>query len=365
MSAPSRPPVVLSVNQDAGIGPERAKGAAVHLNAMRDAFSGLGADCRGIDEPDDARLTAALHATVEQGPVELIYERYALGKSAAARFAADHDIPLVLEVNAPLADEQRRWRGGSDEADDACQDAFAMGSACKVIAVSNDVARYSIERGAKAERVEVFPNGIDADRFNLSIRNQSVRQELVPEGRFVIGFHGRLRPWHGFDMLISVARQLLQQGLDIHLLVVGEGDFDSLEQLPDDRYSRVKWQPHQEIPRYVAACDALPLTYQADMPCYFSPLKLMEAMACGVVPLVPNLGDLPEAVTHGETGLVYTAGDEEQLLGQLESLIKDKALLESIGHRASVEASQHSWARIAQYVLESAAVCRQPGPQAS
>ena len=27
--------VVLSVNQDAGIGPERAKGAAVHLNAMR------------------------------------------------------------------------------------------------------------------------------------------------------------------------------------------------------------------------------------------------------------------------------------------------------------------------------------------
>ena len=363
MSAPSRPPVVLSVNQDAGIGPERAKGAAVHLNAMRDAFSELGAECFGIDEPDDARLAAALQAAHEQGPVGLIYERYALGKSAAARFAADHDIPLVLEVNAPLADEQRQWRGGSDEANDALQDAFAMAGACKVVAVSNDVARYCIERGANADRLEVFPNGIDSDRFNLSIRDKSVRQELIPAGRFVIGFHGRLRPWHGFDMLISVARQLLEHGFNIHLLVVGEGDFDSLEQLPADRYSRIKWQPHQEIPKYVAACDVLPLTYQADMPCYFSPLKLMEAMACGVVPLVPDLGDLPEAVTHLKTGLVYTAGDEEQLLKQLESLITDKALLESIGHRAAEEASQHSWTRIAQYVLESAAACRQPGSQ--
>ena len=34
-----------------------------------------------------------------------IYERYALGKSAAARFAIKHGIPLVLEVNAPLAYE--------------------------------------------------------------------------------------------------------------------------------------------------------------------------------------------------------------------------------------------------------------------
>ena len=353
-------PVVLSVNQDAGIGPERAKGAAVHLNAMRDAFSALGSDCRGLDEPDDARLTNAMLSALAHGPINLIYERYALGKSAAARFAIKHGIPLVLEVNAPLADEQRRWRGGSDETDDARQDAYAMAAACKIVAVSSDVARYAVGRGAKADRVEIFPNGIDADRFNLSVRNESVRQSLIPAGRFVIGFHGRLRPWHGFDMLLNVVRKLLEHGLDIHLMVVGEGDFDGLEDLPDNRYTRIEWQPHQEIPRYVAAFDVLPLTYQADMPCYFSPLKLMEAMACGVVPLVPDLGDLPEAVTRGETGLVYKAGDEAQLLEQLGSLITDKTLLESIGQRAAVEASRNSWLRIADYVLESAAGCNDP-----
>lgn len=365
MSSAAQRPVVLSVNQDAGIGPKRAKGAAVHLNAMREAFSNLGADCRGIDEADDSRLIKALQAALDKGAVDLIYERYALGKSAAAHFAADHDIPLVLEVNAPLADEQRRWRGGSNEAGDARHDAFAMAQSCKVIAVSSDVARYAIERGAGVEQVDVFPNGIDVDRFNLSMRNQSVRDILIPPGRFVIGFHGRLRPWHGFDMLINVSRELLARGLDIHLLIVGEGEFDSLERLPEDRYTRVEWQAHKDMPKYVAAFDLLPLTYQADMPCYFSPLKLMEAMACGVVPLVPDLGDLPSVVAHGETGLVYQAGDEDQLLEQLQSLIADEQMLGTLARKAALEASRHSWKRIAEYALESAADCSRSSSQLS
>jgi len=349
-----RPPVILSVNQDAGIGPERAKGAAVHLNAMREAFSSRGADCRGIDEADDKRLTEMLGAAMERGPVDLIYERYALGKSTASKFAAEHQIPLVLEVNAPLADEQRRWRGKSNELEDARHDALAMGEACKIVAVSSDVARYSVERGADVNRVEVFPNGVDTERFKPSVRLRSVRDSLIPQGRFVIGFHGRLRPWHGFEMLTKVFQSLLNHGFDAHLLVVGEGDFVELQSLPKDRYTRVEWQPHREIPRYVAAFDVLPLTYQAEMPCYFSPLKLMEAMACSVVPLVPDIGDLPATVIHEETGLVYQAGQEGQLQAQIESLIEDKTLMIQLGQRAARKAGQHSWAQIAEHVLNSA-----------
>jgi len=169
----------------------------------------------------------------------------------------------------------------------------------------------------------------------------------------VIGFHGRLRPWHGFEMLVDVCDRLLQHGRDIHLLVVGEGEFDALNRLPDDRYSRIEWQPHHEIPKYVAAFDVLPLTYQADMPCYFSPLKLMEAMACGVVPLVPDLGDLPTVVDHQRTGLVYRAGDGDQLFAQLDALIDDRILRTDIGSQAAALARQHSWTNIAALALAS------------
>lgn len=365
VSAPVVKPVVLSVNQDAGIHPGRAKGAAVHLNSMREAFSKLGAVCHGIDEPDDKRLSEALCAAVDQGAVDLIYERYALGKSVASHFAKANGIPLVLEVNSPLADEQRRWRGGSNEVDDQRHDGFTMENACKIVAVSNEVAHYSLQRGAKREQLEVFPNGIDTERFNLAAREDSVRRLLIPRDRFVIGFHGRVRPWHGFDMLVKVSCELLQSGSDIHLLVVGEGDFDELGQLPEHRYTRIAWQPHEEIPRYVAACDALPLTYQADMPCYFSPLKLSEAMACGVVPLVPDLGDLPDAVKHLKTGLVYGAGDKTQLQMQLQSLIGDQELLDTLGRNAAKEVSRNSWVSIAGHVLDAAVECKRAVSQGS
>ena len=346
---------MLSVNQDAGISPDRAKGAAVHLNAMREAFHDLGARCLVLDEADDGRLVQALERQLARGPVDLIYERYALGKSAAAKFAARHGIPLVLEVNAPLADEQRRWRGGSDEAEDARQDAIVMGEACGVIAVSSEVARYAVGRGADENRVQIFPNGIDTRRFNLGVRRDAAREALVPPGRFVIGFHGRLRPWHGFDLLLDAAAEMLVRGHDVHLMVVGEGDFDALERLPEERYTRIGWQPHEAVPRYVAAFDVLPLTYRPDMPCYFSPLKLMEAMACGVVPLVPNLGDLPRVVDHGRTGLVYRAGDLSQLLALLESLAADRPYLDNLGSGAADEATHHGWIRIARFALQAAA----------
>jgi glycosyltransferase involved in cell wall biosynthesis len=159
-------------------------------------------------------------------------------------------------------------------------------------------------------------------------------------------------------MLVDAAVELLERGRDIHLLIVGEGEFPELLRLPPDRYTRIGWKPYGEIPAYVAAFDALPLTYQPDMPCYFSPLKLREAMACGVVPLVPALGDLQLAVEHERTGFVYSAGNEEQLLEQLESLITDPARCSELGHNASLEAAGHSWERIAEYALEAALTAR-------
>ena len=46
----------------------------------------------------------------EQGPFDLVYERHALWSHAAMAYAHAQKIPSVLEVNAPLIDEQREHR---------------------------------------------------------------------------------------------------------------------------------------------------------------------------------------------------------------------------------------------------------------
>src|SRR5215475_3231110 len=42
-----------------------------------------------------------------------VYERYSLWGNAGQRLVRNHSIPLVLEVNSPLAYEERKYRGWS------------------------------------------------------------------------------------------------------------------------------------------------------------------------------------------------------------------------------------------------------------
>ena len=90
------------VNQDPGVGPDREKGAAVHLREMRSAFDRLGAEVTSVDHSDPLEVRRQLEQLAASGPLDLVYERYALGAFAAGRFARERGLPHVLEVNAPL-----------------------------------------------------------------------------------------------------------------------------------------------------------------------------------------------------------------------------------------------------------------------
>jgi glycosyltransferase involved in cell wall biosynthesis len=345
---------IACLNQDAGIDPARKKGAAVHLAAMRKAFTASGAQVLPLDESDETRVLSALEAEHARAPLDLVYERYALGRDAGARFCRARGVDLVLEVNAPLAEEEARYRGGKEDPDVQERERVLFGEAKLVIAVSSAVARYSIERGSRAERVHVRANGVDTQLFRPRAASDPVRARLVPEGRFALGFHGRLRPWHGFGLFARAAARLLELGEPIHLVLIGEGEFETpLAEacIPAERVTRIPWVDHAAIGPYVASFDALPLTYDPSAPCYFSPLKLAEAMACGVVPVLPPLGDLGQAATDGVDALFYPAGDLTALVERLCRLRSDAHLRSRLARGAVENARQKSWKAIAEFVL--------------
>lgn len=343
---------IASINQDRGIAPGRSKGAAVHLSAMRDAFHRLGCVVEPVDEPDGKALRKQLECLHDERPLDMIYERYALGADCGARFASQHGVPLVLEVNAPLADEAMRYRGHRESPKERERDRFLFSQSSLVLPVSDAVASYARDRGADAARILVCPNGIDERRFHPGVRMAAGRLPGISPETLVLGFHGRERPWHRFDKLLACFESLLERGMPLHLLVVGEGDFIGLDDLPPGSHTRLGWQPHEMMAQWVARFDILPLTHQPDVPFYFSPLKLAEAMACGVVPVVPDLGDLAERIGQGSAGIVYPAGNMDRLESAIEFLAthpEQRALL--AGHAARRAAGQ-SWTVIATKVLD-------------
>jgi glycosyltransferase involved in cell wall biosynthesis len=346
---------IVHLNSDKGIQPGRNKGAAVHLCAMREAFSALEQDLLAIDEHNPVKVERSLLEAHAQAPIDLIYERLALNAYAGSAFASALRIPHVLELNAPLDEEAARHRGDSHTRPDQAQLAIQLQQASLLLCVSEDVAAWARAKGAAEARICVAGNGVDAQRFHPQRRNEEILSLSLPDAEFVIGFHGRLRPWHGFERLVAATEALLQQGHAVHLLMLGEGDFEAViqDKLPSASWTHLPWVDHAAVGAYVARFDVLPLSYAADQPCYFSPLKLLEAMAAGVPVVVPNLGDLPATVLQGQAGLIYDAGDPEALAASISKLIEDAELRSTLALEGCRVAESHSWNSIALMVLQS------------
>ena len=350
---------ILHVVQDPGIQPGRKKGASVHVEAMRKAFARLGHEVVALDEADAARCVARFEELQAQVPFDFVYERHALSRARLALRTSALGVPHVHEVNAPLAEEEALWRFGARQVDEE-DERRAFASAAGVLCVSSDCARYARARGASLAATWVEPNGVDEELFAPLARDHPARAELAPPGSYVVGFHGRLRPWHNFPMLVEAVERLLARDVPAHLVLLGEGDFEShlAGRACARRTTRLAWVEHEQVGRIVAACDVLPLTYAADAPCWFSPLKLLEAMSAGVVPVVPALGDLESAVAHERDGLVYPAGDLEALVEALERLWRDARSRDVLAREARRTAAGRSWTSIARRVVARVASLR-------
>lgn len=307
----------------------------------------------GGDREQSARLAAAavadLIAEAERahGQADLVYERYSLWSAGGMRAALARGIPGVLEVNAPLIDEQVRHRYLGDPAAAEQVAATVFTDATAVVAVSEPVAAWVRQRSATPSRVHVVPNGVDPARFPT----RSPRA-----GRpFTVGFVGTLKPWHGVDVLIDAVRRL---GGAARLLVVGDGP--QLQQLRDAARplgSQVVFTgalPPAAVPAALAQMDVTVAPYPPGE-AYFSPLKVFEYMAAGTAVVASAIGQLPAVIDDGRTGLLVPPGDPAALAQALIRLRDDSALREALGAQARrAVCEHHTWEQAVQRILNLA-----------
>ncbi len=290
---------------------------------------------------------------------DFIYERYTLWGLAGLRVAKARSIPLVLEVNAPLAYEQKLYRAGLTFPPLAgWVERRIWRKADLVVAVSESLGRHLQKAGVAPTCICVLPNASDPRLFHPDLESDSVRKRFNLDGRYVIGFVGTFRPWHGVDLLLEGFEELHREDSSTHLLLVGDGP---LRPDYEEKVRKMNLQgavtfaggvAHEEVPRYLAAMDVAVAPYPAVKDFYYSPLKLFEYMAVGRAVVASRIGQVAEVVVDGVTGLLFEPGDRAGLVSCIRRLRSDAVLRSELETKASAACSEHTWNQNAARVVD-------------
>ena len=380
---------IAYVCADPGVPVFGRKGCSVHVQEMLRALQGRGAlvdvFAARVDEappfgleslqvhrltpvgdgdpPSHAAAIAALNDELaalldRAGPYDLVYERYSLWSLAGMEHAATAGVPGLLEVNAPLIEEQATYRGLRDAGGADRVAARVFRAASVLLAVSTEVAAWLERRGAALDRVHVIPNGVDAERFRPDVRPAAPGTL----GSFTVGFVGSMKPWHGLEVLVEAFARLHGRGRDARLLLVGDGPARaavcaelSARGLTGVVHCTGAVAPH-EVPGLVTSADVAVAPYPDASRFYFSPLKVYEYMAAGRAVVASRVGQLETVIQHDVNGLLCPPGDAAALAVALERLRCEPAVRARLGRAARATVlGTHTWDAVAARVLELAA----------
>ena len=372
---------------DGGIPVFGCKGASVHVQEVLRALLQQGAEITlfarrfGAPPPPDlksitlvalsalpaggaqAREEAALksndrlaEALKNAGPFDLVYERYSLWSFAGLACARQQGWPALLEVNAPLIEEQRQYRElvAEQRAKAVLQSLLASASA--VIAVSPGVKDYLAAFSGSTERVHVIANGVDPQRFACC---SSQNRDRPHSQKVVIGFLGTLKPWHGLETLMKAFQLLRKERPQTWLLIVGDGPQRKTlsEGFPSGNVVFTGGVEPSAVPGWLGEMDIAVAPYPEMAGFWFSPLKIYEYMAAKLPVITTRVGHLAEVVSEGETGLLIAPDDPVELCHALRKLTDDPGLRQRLGQAACQHVTEnHSWQAVVQEILRIAQI---------
>jgi glycosyltransferase involved in cell wall biosynthesis len=305
-------------------------------------------DLRGLEAAVKAQAQEVTALSAQLG-VDSIYERFSLFTVAGTRAATQLGLPHVLEVNAPLRREAAQYRTLPHPDVAATLETEVMGETDRVLAVSEPLARLLVADGVDASKIEVLPNGVSAESFAPARRD--------PE-RFVVGFAGSMKPWHGIETLVEAVSRVP----NVHLEVAGHGPQEALlERLPGEQVTRYGVLPHARVVELMASWDVGLAPYAPVDGFWFSPIKVLEYMAAGACPVASDLGDAAELLGQGRRGVLVPPGDAAALAKTLARLAADREHTRLLGAGARVwVAANRSWSANASRALALLSTTRTP-----
>jgi len=256
--------------------------------------------------------------------VPLVYEMRSSWEDASVSVGATHEGSLRYRLSRAL-------------------ETYVARRADAIVAICEGLRTELISRGISDDKITVVPNALSEPMFVRpdAAAAEAIRQRFSLTGKKVIGFFGSFFEWEGVDILVRAMPLVLQNEPESRLLIAGGGRQEAeLRNLVsalnlDHRVIFAGRVDHGDIPACYAAADVMAYPRVphrlTDM---VTPLKPLEAMAQGTIVVASDVGGHRELVADDETGLLFKAGDREDLAARLLAVLRRDVDVDGIVARA-------------------------------
>ncbi|MBA1446592.1 MAG: glycosyltransferase [Gammaproteobacteria bacterium] len=136
-------------------------------------------------------------------------------------------LPFFYEVRGfweiTRASGEPGYEKSQEYADTVAQETEVAKAADRVFTLNRFMKDELIRRGVDGNKIDLVPNGISG-LPDLNKSPNLTRKDLGISSQYVVGYIGSFNDYEGLDDLVRAAAQLIQQGLDLSVLLVGSSN---------------------------------------------------------------------------------------------------------------------------------------------
>ena len=202
----------------------------------------------------------------------------------------------------------------------------------RFIAASGAIRDILVHDGIPSGQVSVVHDGIDVARVQRLPPLNAHVEFWLPHGVPLIVNVGALVAHKGQRHLLDAMPLVMREIPDAHLLILGEGE---LRGPLERQVKELHLERAVRLPGFRE--DVLSLMKSADLLVMSSVTEglgsaVLDAMAMGLAVVGTRAGGIPEAVLHGQTGLLVPPGEPRPLAEAIVRLLRDPLLRQQYGH---------------------------------
>jgi len=251
------------------------------------------------------------------------------------RFVLDSSAPLPLKLFSP--------------------DLYLMKKVRKSVVLNEPLKEKLIEKGIEEGKLEVIPNGVNVDDFNLSKEEIERVKEKYGLNETTVMFSGTVTPRKGVEYLVRAAEILKEN--NVLFLIVGNMNLDREYANKVMEYAKLRnlkvrftgFVPYGDLKALYSACDifVLPSFEEGD------PIALKEALASGKPLIGTNVGGIPRQIKDCWNGFLVEPENEKQLAEKIKYLIDNPEERERMGENSrKLAREEFDWEKIAERYLK-------------